>query len=85
MNKITFIKSMMKMKDINDKMEDTCNLKNDRNLYENFERMWQKHWFQYILDNPDKKWYYNFLINNPNITWEIYKKLIQIYIGIMNI
>ena len=64
---------MMKMKDINNKLENTCNLKNDRNLYENFERMWQKHWFQYILDNPDKKWYYNFLMNNPNINWEIIK------------
>ena len=59
------------MKDINNKLEDTCKLKKDSNLYENFERLWQKHWFQYILDNPDKPWDYTMLSMNPNITWDI--------------
>ena len=30
-----------------------------------------KEWFQYILDNPDKRWDYIELSKNPNITWEM--------------
>ena len=56
---------MLKTKDNNNKLEYTYNFKNDGNLYDNFEKMWQKHWFQYILNNPDKPWYYYYLSLNP--------------------
>jgi hypothetical protein len=32
---------------------------------------WSEEWFQFIKDNPDKKWNYGYLSENPNITWEI--------------
>ena len=28
-------------------------------------------WFQFILDHPEKNWYWFYLSFNPNITWEI--------------
>ena len=31
----------------------------------------ESNWFDYIKENPDKKWDYTMLSFNPNITWEI--------------
>ena len=31
----------------------------------------ESNWFDYIKENPDKKWNYYSLSLNPNITWEI--------------
>jgi hypothetical protein len=28
-------------------------------------------WFNYIKNNPDKPWNYDYLSYNPNITWDI--------------
>ena len=27
--------------------------------------------WQFVLDNPDKRWNYRLLSVNPNITWEV--------------
>jgi hypothetical protein len=40
-------------------------------IYNKAFNEWTKHWFQFILDNPDKSWDYNLLSCNPNITWDI--------------
>jgi ankyrin repeat protein len=32
---------------------------------------WSRKWFQYILDHPEKRWSYEGLSDNPNITWEV--------------
>ena len=37
-----------------------------------------KEWFQFILDNPEYKWNYNYLSGNPNITWDIVKDNLEI-------
>ena len=31
----------------------------------------ETNWFDYIKENPDKRWDYKLLSLNPNITWEI--------------
>lgn len=28
-------------------------------------------WFQFILDHPEKDWDWDFIQENPNLTWEI--------------
>jgi len=28
-------------------------------------------WFDYVKDNPDKPWHYQWLSINPNVTWQI--------------
>ena len=41
------------------------------NLYNIFLNKWSEKWFQFVKDNPNKKWDYYELSENPNITWEI--------------
>ena len=41
------------------------------NLYDEFLNEWSREWFQYILDNPNKRWNYNVLSSNSNITWDV--------------
>ena len=35
------------------------------------ETNWNKYWFQFISNNMDKDWEWEWLSENPNITWEI--------------
>ena len=39
--------------------------------YRKLEKQWSKHWFQFILNNSNKPWDWDYLSENPNITWEI--------------
>ncbi len=56
------------------------------NLYNKFLDEWSDKWFQFIKDNPDKPWNYDYLSSNLNITWEIVQakfKKILINLGII--
>ena len=39
--------------------------------YKDLKNEWSNHWFQFILDNPDKDWHWQDISENPTITWEI--------------
>ena len=39
--------------------------------YSDLESEWSRHWFQFILDNPDKDWCWRSICCNENLTWEI--------------
>ena len=38
--------------------------------YIDLEKKWSQHWFQFIKNNLDKPWNWNFLSKNPVITWD---------------
>jgi hypothetical protein len=40
-------------------------------MYKQFEEQFRQHWFQFILDNPDKPWDYSTLSENSNVSWNI--------------
>ena len=40
-------------------------------LYNKFLDEWSEEWFKIILNNPDEYWNWNFISQNPNITWNI--------------
>ena len=38
--------------------------------YKELDKEWSNHWFQFILDHPDKDWdWYD--LSKPNISWDI--------------
>ena len=39
-------------------------------MYQTYDKEWSQHWFQFILDHPEKPWSYWSLGKNPNVTWD---------------
>ena len=39
--------------------------------YKKLEKHWSEYWAQFIIDNPNKLWNWNWLSGNPNLTWDI--------------
>ena len=34
------------------------------------EEEWSDHWFQFILEHPEKEWNWEWISWNTNITWD---------------
>ena len=39
--------------------------------YKDLENEWSQQWFQFIKNNPDKPWDWDYLSLNPNVTWDV--------------